>query len=74
MVEGVCSNRRSAPVARSGKHGGGQWWARDVWHIAGPDNKTLCGRDRSEWLAVGQVEINHDCCQRCAKIQGKKTP
>ena len=29
-VEAVCSNRRSAPVARSGKHGGGQWWARDV--------------------------------------------
>lgn len=67
-VEAVCSNRQSAPVARSGKHGGGQWWARDVWHIAAADNKTLCGVDRSDWLSMGRIEMNVDCCKRCAAL------
>jgi len=73
-VEAVCSNRPRPTVARSGKHGGGQWWARDVWHIAAAENKTLCGLDRSDWLTIGQTKLNSDCCKRCSRLYATPQP
>jgi hypothetical protein len=63
----VCSNRRRAST-QSGR--GNQWWARDVWHIKGETNRTLCGRDTSDWLTIGEVEaVDANCCTRCAALQ-----
>jgi hypothetical protein len=62
----VCSARARAPTAQSGKRGGGQWWARDPYHVRGEDSRTLCGRDCSEWLVIGPMEeLSADCCLRC---------
>lgn len=60
----VCSARPRPSVQRAGK--GSQWWRRDPYHLRGDGNRTLCGRDCSEWLVVGPMaEVNDDCCERC---------
>lgn len=64
----VCT-ARPRPAIHSGRKGGSQWWARDVYHLRNPFDAelTLCGRDCSEWLVMGEMTvINHHCCKRCA--------
>lgn len=63
----VCS-AKPRPSVHNNHSKGSQHWARDVYHLAGADNRTLCGRDRSEWLTIGEIEISDDCCVRCARI------
>ena len=63
----VCSNRPRPSVQRGAK--GNQWWRRDPYHLAGRPGRTLCGRDTSDWLTVGEIgELTPDCCVRCAAL------
>lgn len=68
----VCSNRPRPSVQKQyGSSGGAAWWARDVYHLAAPEGalgvlKTLCGRDRADWLTIGEIEkLDSNCCSRC---------
>lgn len=61
----VCSNRPRPSVQKGAK--GNQWWKRDVYHIAGAEKQTLCGLDASEWLTIGEVTPDENCCVRCRK-------
>ncbi len=72
-VPGVCSNK-PRPMLQNNHSKGGQYWARDVWHIAGScDNKiTFCGRDSSEWLVMGELPIDDNLCVKCKKKAGIK--
>jgi hypothetical protein len=69
----VCSAKPRPSVQKGAK--GSQWWTRDVFHVAGEGNKTLCGVNSSEWLKMdardAQDVINDaHCCSRCAgKVQ-----
>lgn len=49
-------------------------WGKDTWHIQKSGVKTLCGIDCSEWMRLGQIEIDHHLCSRCEKIYRKKQP
>ena len=66
----VCSAKPRPSVQKGDK--GAQWWARDVYHLAAPQGplgvlKTLCGRDRADWLTIGDIEtLDDNCCTRCA--------
>lgn len=63
----VCTARPRPSVQNSRSRFGSQWWKRDVYHLKGPGSRTLCGRDCTEWLVVGDVdEIDHNCCARCS--------
>lgn len=69
----VCSAKPRPSVQKGAK--GHQWWLRDVFHLREtPDaNKTLCGRDCSEWLSMDsrekdEVKKDHHCCKRCVAI------
>jgi len=76
VITAVCSARPRASVHNS-KSKGHQWWARDVYHIRQTHryDQTLCGRDCSEWLVVGQIEgIDHNCYQRCGNVMAARTP
>jgi hypothetical protein len=60
----VCSARPRPSVHKGSK--GHQWWSREVYHLAGSDGMTLCGRATADWLTIGPVEqLDHDCCKRC---------
>lgn len=66
-----CSNR-PRPQMHSGRKGGNQWWARDVFHATAPGGKTmLCGLVGDGWLHIGkraEAETLEDgnFCRRCA--------
>lgn len=62
---GVCSAKPRPSVQKGAK--GHQWWRRDVYHLLGDNKRTLCGIDCSEWLTIGPVDINNDCCARCSR-------
>lgn len=67
-VIGICSNKPRPMVQSSRSYSlktGESAWGRDVWHIKGDGMKTLCGRDASEWLIIGETEIDWHCCTRC---------
>jgi len=67
-VIAVCSAKPRTSVQNNHARFGSQWWARDVYHIQGEPGRTLCGRDASEWLTIGEIEApDHNCCARCAK-------
>lgn len=70
MINAVCSHKRHASVQRGAK--GSQWWARDVYHITGAAGKTLCGLNCSEWLTIGKIAIDSNCCKRCSRMRGEK--
>jgi len=71
----VCSARPRPSVQNNRNRFGSQWWRRDVYHLRGDEDRTLCGRDCSEWLVVGDVDkIDHDCCTRCAGRAGSSLP
>lgn len=68
VITAVCSAKPRASVHNNHSKGS-QWWARDVYHVRQTHryDQTLCGRDCSEWLLVGQIdEIDRNCCKRCA--------
>jgi hypothetical protein len=60
----VCSPRPRTSLQNNHSKGS-QWWARDVYHLLGEAGRTLCGRDCSEWLTIGEIEPDHNCCVRC---------
>lgn len=64
----ICS-ARPRPSVQNNHSKGGQWWARDVYHlqnIEAATGKTICGRDCTEWLIIGQLDTFDDnCCKRC---------
>lgn len=67
MVTGVCS-ARPRPTLQHGRgffKTGEAVWGRDVWHIQGDGGKTLCGRDSTEFLTIGETEIDRHCCAQC---------
>ena len=68
MVLGVCSNkpRPSVQTGRETKTGA-SIWGRDVWHIQKSGMSTICGIDCSEWIRLGETEIDWNCCERCKK-------
>lgn len=67
----VCS-ARPRPSVQSSHAKGSQWWVRDVYHLRGAPGRTMCGRDCSEWLTIGEMEtLTDDCCTRCAKMAGQ---
>lgn len=61
----VCTNKRRPSVQKGSK--GSQWWARDPYHIQGAPGTTLCGLDSRDWLVIGELVPDADCCRRCAK-------
>lgn len=65
MLIAVCSAKPRASVHKTGK--GHQHWKRDVYHLRRSGMTTLCGRDSSEWLIIGPIVIDSNCCARCAK-------
>lgn len=65
MVRAVCSNRPRPSVHKGAK--GNQYWKRDVWHIQKSGVTTLCGIDCSEWLRIGDIEIDDNCCEKCRR-------
>jgi len=69
-LNGVCSARPRPAVQSSRKPFGSQWWARDVYHLRdGSDIRTLCGRDCSEWLTMGEIGTpTKDCCRQCVAV------
>ena len=71
----VCSNKIRASVQSSRSYflkTGASAWGRDVYHIKGEEGRTLCNRDCSEWLTIGEIEdpTEKDCCLRCLKKAG----
>jgi hypothetical protein len=67
----VCSSSSRPSVQRTGK--GNQWWRREVYHLAGIDGKTVCGRDCRDWLSFKIAGTDSNCCVRCAtSINGKE--
>jgi hypothetical protein len=71
-VELVCSNRQRAATRTSGM--GNQWWSREVYHFRS-GNRTMCGRDCSEWLVIGPGTLeaaakDRNCCARCLAKAG----
>lgn len=70
-IIGVCSNK-PRPMLQNNHSKGGQYWKRDVWHIRASDTNTLCGRDSSEYLNMGEMKPDGDLCARCAKKAGIK--
>lgn len=65
----VCSNNPRPSVQKSGK--GHQHWKREVFHFAvDKGGRTLCGKDASEWLVIGDATKEHaensHCCARCS--------
>ncbi len=64
----VCSAKRRAPTQSVRGH---QWWARDVYHLRmDEEHVTLCGRDCSEWLMIGDADLggcltDTNICKRC---------
>jgi hypothetical protein len=71
----VCSARTRASTQNARSYflkTGASAWGRDVYHIKGEDGRTLCGRDCSEYLTIGPVEIanDHNCCERCRAKAG----
>ena len=64
----VCSLNPRPALDRGGKRGGGQWWKREVHHLA-VNGRTLCGRDSSEWLVMDidldDAMISKGLCVRC---------
>lgn len=66
MVAAVCSARPRPSVQKGAK--GHQWWKRDVWHIDRGDRRTMCGINASEWLTIGEIEINESCCVKCRQV------
>lgn len=67
-VHGVCSAKVRASTQKGPK--GSQWWKREAWHAKGGDGKTLCGRDCTEYLDMGELETNHDLCTPCERKLG----
>lgn len=70
----VCSNKPRPSVHKSGK--GHEHWRRDVHHLTkfpsvGLHKTTLCNRDASEWLVIGDVNpqsaYDHNLCKRCLR-------
>lgn len=73
----VCSNK-PRPTVHSNKYKSGFYktgkclWGRDVFHAALNNRKTVCGKDRTEWLVIQPMLISKaidqdDFCKRCAK-------
>lgn len=68
----MCSNK---PRARSGtRKNAHQWWGREVHHVVtDARDKTLCGRDATEWLVISGISIREatlskNCCVFCARL------
>jgi hypothetical protein len=65
-LKAVCSPRGDSRVQRTNR--GHQWWSRDVHHIA-DNNRTLCGRNASDWLTLdiglNDARESANCCTRC---------
>jgi len=58
----VCSARPRPSVQNDRSRFGSQWRRRDIYHLQGDGSRTLCGRDCSEWLVVGDIDkIDNDC-------------
>lgn len=62
-MEMTCSNKPRPSVHKGAKTG--QHWLRNVHHIKAGD-KTLCGRNASEWLTFEANIDAPDLCKRCA--------
>ncbi len=67
----ICSPRPRTAV-HSGRAGGNAWWKRDVFHIAAPDYKTLCGLKTTGWLEIERREESSaksdaHICTHCAR-------
>jgi hypothetical protein len=61
----VCSARPRAQTHSNSKFGN-QWWLREVYHLEGANKRTLCGRDSSDYLTVGEMDdLDDNCCVRC---------
>jgi len=43
---------------------------RKTWHIRKSGMRTLCGKDSSEWMDMGYVEIDNYLCSVCNKLRG----
>lgn len=75
---GVCSARKRASTQNSRSYflkTGASAWGRDVYHLKGQGQRTLCGRDCSEWLTIGEIEeLTSDCCIRCATLAAAQDP
>lgn len=65
-VMAVCSNK-PRPSLQNNHSKGSQHWRRDVWHIAAAFGLTKCGRVMNDWLVIGQIEIDNDCCKQCVR-------
>lgn len=66
----VCSPR-PRPAVHSGRKGGNQWWARDVFHATAGDGRTLCGVPCADWLKLdprpkAEVLADSNLCRRCS--------
>jgi hypothetical protein len=66
----TCSAKPKARVQRGAKGHAG--WDREPFHIQRSGITTLCGRDCSEWLRIGEREAHEairdpGCCRRCAR-------
>jgi len=71
MLIAVCSARPHTTMQRTGQKLKDPW-KRDVYHLRRSGMTTLCGRDSSEWLTIGHIEIDGNCCTRCAKKAGEQ--
>jgi hypothetical protein len=69
-VTGVCTNR-PRPSTQNNHSKGSQYWKRDVWHALSWEvkNKTVCGRDCTEWLMISQIPVDDNFCSKCLTAQ-----
>lgn len=65
----VCS-AKPRPSVHNHHSKGHQYWRREIYHLRGDGQRTLCGRDCSEWLVIGEIEIDHHCCALCVVNAG----
>lgn len=73
---GVCSRKprpslqsnRGDPAATSKT--GHCFWGKDVWHIRKTDERTVCGRNSSDYLNIGEMKPDWHLCEVCARRAG----
>lgn len=69
----VCS-AKPRPSVQNNHSKGSQHWRRDVYHLQGLGHRTLCGRDCSEWLTIGEIDsVDHNCCAMCVVNAGDRS-
>lgn len=74
-IIGVCSYK-PRPSLQSGRDPaslsttGHAFGGKDVWHIRKSDSKTVCGRNSSEWMNMGEMKPDWHLCEVCARKAG----